>query len=448
MNEIKGEMIYIPIEELYPHPDNPRKDVGDVSELAESIKSKGIMQNLTVVKGHHYVKDGESYYDASEGYTVIIGHRRRAASELAGLKELPCVVVKMEYKDQIATMLLENMQRSDLTVLEEAAGIQMMLELGETVEGIAQKTGFSQNTVRRRTRLSELDQDKLRDAMKRQVNLTDLDKLNKIDDISARNKLLDDIGTYNFENKLRKILDAQEREKNTALWRKKLLAEGMTEITYNDCWNGNYGVYERNFINVIESPDEFSREENEDYFAFNYGAVYVRGKKRPSDNKVNMEERKKRERYERRKEQLEEASERAYELRRAFVFKISEISAMRNISIIAEMVMRNRYEACAQGGWYMRWRGENFTDGEIPGNYEAVAATVERHPYQTMLRNAYALWADGSCTNTFDYTLKYVENERLSLIYEFLCKLGYEMSDEEKQIMDGSHKLYVTGEEE
>ena len=53
----KGEtmtdnLIYIPIEELYPHPDNPRKDVGDVSELAASIKESGVLQNLTVVPGH------------------------------------------------------------------------------------------------------------------------------------------------------------------------------------------------------------------------------------------------------------------------------------------------------------------------------------------------------------------------------------------------------------
>ena len=443
----KENLVYIPIGELYPHPDNPRKDVGDVTELAESIKSKGVMQNLTVVKGRHYVEDGEPRYDVGKGYTVIIGHRRMAASKLAGLTELPCVIVQMDYKDQIATMLLENMQRSDLTALEEAAGIQMMLDLGETIDRIAQKTGFSQNTIRRRTRLTELDQEKLRSAMTRQVTLTELDKLNKIDDIDTRNKLLDDIGTHNFENKLRKIIDTQEREKNTALWRKKLIAEGMTEISYNECWNGSYGVYERNFINVCENPDEFIREEKEDYFAFNYGAVYIRGVKRPSDNKIDAAEQKKREKFEARKRKMEEVSKRAYELRRAFVFGISEICAMRNISIIAEMVMRNRYEACAQGGWYMRWQASNFTEGDAPGKYEHVASMVERHPYQVMLRNAYALWADGSYTNTYNYELNYVENERLSFIYEFLCKLGYEMSDEEKQMMDGTHKLYEKEEE-
>ena len=73
---------YIDINLIHPHPDNPREDVGDVSELAESIKHSGIMQNLTVVP-----YEGE--------YRVIIGHRRLAASKLAGLTELPCVVVEM-----------------------------------------------------------------------------------------------------------------------------------------------------------------------------------------------------------------------------------------------------------------------------------------------------------------------------------------------------------------
>ena len=66
----------LPIELLKPHPKNPRKDVGDVTELAESIKANGIFQPLTVLSG-----------DCIDGYTVVIGHRRLAAAKLAGLKK-------------------------------------------------------------------------------------------------------------------------------------------------------------------------------------------------------------------------------------------------------------------------------------------------------------------------------------------------------------------------
>lgn len=80
-----AEIKYIPVSKLWRHPDNPRKDLGDVTELAESIKVNGVLQNLTVVPliGEITKKwDGESY-------RVIIGHRRLAAAKLAGLEELP-----------------------------------------------------------------------------------------------------------------------------------------------------------------------------------------------------------------------------------------------------------------------------------------------------------------------------------------------------------------------
>ena len=59
------------------------------------------------------------------------------------MEELPCVVVEMSEREQLSTMLTENMQRSDLTVYEQAQGFQMMLDMGDTVEDIAEKSGFS-----------------------------------------------------------------------------------------------------------------------------------------------------------------------------------------------------------------------------------------------------------------------------------------------------------------
>ena len=129
---------------IHQHPDNPRKDLGDLTELSESIKKKGIMQNLTVVPGHW----DENRAHHEEGYTLIIGHRRFAAGKMAGVTMYPCRIVQdMSYKDQVGTMLEENMQRIDLTVLEQAEGFQMMLNLGDTEEQIAEKTGFSRTTV-------------------------------------------------------------------------------------------------------------------------------------------------------------------------------------------------------------------------------------------------------------------------------------------------------------
>lgn len=68
-----------------------------------------------------------------DDYTIIIGHRRAAAAQQAGLYELPCAIVEMDEREQMQTMMVENMQRSDLTVYEQAQGFQMMMDFGQTV---------------------------------------------------------------------------------------------------------------------------------------------------------------------------------------------------------------------------------------------------------------------------------------------------------------------------
>ena len=130
----------IPRSKLEPHPDNPRKNLGDLTELAASIERSGLLQNLTVVP--HPDKPGM--------YRIIIGHRRFAASEIVGLDELPCSVEEMDMPTQIATMLAENLQRNDLTIADQVGGVQMMLDLGESVKAISTKTGMSETSVRKR----------------------------------------------------------------------------------------------------------------------------------------------------------------------------------------------------------------------------------------------------------------------------------------------------------
>lgn len=191
-------LVEIPLISISPHPQNPRKDLGDLTELAESIRTTGILQNLTVVQNEDYT------------YTVIIGHRRLAAAKLAGLETVPCAVVEMSEDDQLATMLAENMQRSDLTVYEQAEGIQLLLDRSFSISDIAEKTGFSESTIRRRTKLLELDKEAFKRSQQRQVSLADYEKLNEITDIEARNKLLDVIGTVDFENELTKALNRQK----------------------------------------------------------------------------------------------------------------------------------------------------------------------------------------------------------------------------------------------
>ena len=204
----------IEIKKIHSHPDNPRKELGDINELAESIKAKGVMQNLTVVER----EDGD--------YTVIIGHRRLAASLQAGLDVVPCAVVQMDEKEQQSTMLVENMQRSDLTVYEQAQGFQMMLDLGSTEDEIAEKTGFSKQTVKHRINLAKLDPDILKEKNADenfQMTLKDMYELEKIDDVEARNEVLSTSGnSANLKANVSRYLESQKKQQNRKIFYEKL----------------------------------------------------------------------------------------------------------------------------------------------------------------------------------------------------------------------------------
>ncbi len=183
-----GESVMLSVDVLHRHPQNPRKGIGNVEELADSIKKNGVMQNLTVIPG--YWDSNGNHHD--EEYTLLIGHRRFTAAKLAGVTELPCRIIEgMTEKEQIATMLEENMQRTDLTIWEQASSFQLMLDLGETEDTIAQKTGFSKQTIKHRLNIAKLDEKELKSKEKTfQLSLKDLYELEKIKDVETRNRVL------------------------------------------------------------------------------------------------------------------------------------------------------------------------------------------------------------------------------------------------------------------
>ena len=240
----KNEIIYIPVEHIRPHPDNPRKNLGDISELSESIKKKGVMQNLTVIPG--YWDEKLEWHE--EEYTLIIGHRRYAAAKLAGLKELPCRVVdNMSKKDQVSTMLEENMQRNDLTIWEQANGFQMMLDLGETEDSIAEKTGFSRTTVRHRLNIAKLNQKVLQEKEKDecfQLSLKDLYELEKIPNVKTRDKILkESTSSNNLAQKAKSAVEELNRKEHEKSYVKLCKAEGIKpapESAEREQYNGKW----------------------------------------------------------------------------------------------------------------------------------------------------------------------------------------------------------------
>lgn len=222
----------IPVAQLHPHQDNPRKDLGDITELTASIKANGVLQNLTVVPR---IVTGNITGDKwQDGYTVIIGHRRLAAAKAAGVAELPCIVVEeMTLEEQLSTMLTENMQRSDLTVYEEAEGFQTMMDFGNSVEQVADKAGFSESTIRRRVKLLSLDREEFKKSVERGATLADFALLDKLDTEEAKNEVLKNIGTNNFRASLDRALREQKDRAHMNEIR-EVVASFATKVETND----------------------------------------------------------------------------------------------------------------------------------------------------------------------------------------------------------------------
>ncbi|MEP6704480.1 MAG: ParB/RepB/Spo0J family partition protein, partial [Acidobacteriota bacterium] len=126
----------IPITSIFPNPQQPRTEFGDLTELTESIKAIGVLEPLLV----HPTSDGR--------FMIIAGERRWRASQLAGLTDVPCIEMAVDEKGIAEIALIENLQRKDLTVWEEADGLASLKErFGYTQEEIAQKISKGRTTV-------------------------------------------------------------------------------------------------------------------------------------------------------------------------------------------------------------------------------------------------------------------------------------------------------------
>jgi len=143
----EGGSVLLPISQVEPGLKQPRKRFDDeaIQDLADSIRTHGLIQPLTVRRL------------ASGYYQIIAGERRWRASKLAGLTEVPAVIIEADDRKVMELGLVENLQRQDLNPMEEAGGYQVLMdEYGLTQEEVAQQVGKSRPAVANALRLLEL----------------------------------------------------------------------------------------------------------------------------------------------------------------------------------------------------------------------------------------------------------------------------------------------------
>lgn len=439
----------IELSKLKVHPRNVRKTYKGIDELAESIKAQGIRQNLTVVKNP----------EEDDTYLVVIGNRRLKAAIKAGIEAAPCEVAEMDEKEQLETMLLENMQRDDLTIYEQAQGFQMVLDLGETEEGLAEKTGFSKTTIRRRLNIAKLDQKLLQEKQEEdgfQISLTDLYELEKIKSLKKRNQILKDArNSREITSSVQRIIQEEKQKANekkiVAMLKKNGIEEAPDKARqeiYTSKWETvkNYSLREEPPKKFDVKPDGKEKL----YYLKYWSEVRIIRKAKKQKRELTPEEKRRSERDSRRKKIKAMAKEMAT-CRRDFIMDIiaGKIKPLEN----TEGAMLSLWKVIRKSGAYL-------TDGDFIGfilgkkyynaeenEIQEAKETVERlNAMEQTLIAAYIGTADMELT---EWPVKHNEKNGkiLQEFYNVLALYGHTYSsDNEFKLLNGTHELYTEAE--
>jgi ParB family chromosome partitioning protein len=190
----------IPVEKIIPNVLQPRKDFGDLQELSDSIREKGIIEPIIVRP-----KDGK--------FEIIAGERRFRAAQLAELKEIPSIEYDIPDNEALEISIVENVQRKDLTIFEAAYSLKTLSEIyGYTHQEISQKIGKSRVTVTELIRITDLPAEIAQRCMDLNIqSKTFLLELTKLEEIDRMAEVLD---RYQEEPFSREKIKEQRKEES------------------------------------------------------------------------------------------------------------------------------------------------------------------------------------------------------------------------------------------
>lgn len=233
-NKKNKAIVRIPMEKIYPRNDQPRKNFDEkaIEGLSQSIEKYGLLNPIVLRKN-------------GIRYEIIAGERRFRASKLLGLKEIEAVIKNVDTKDIDILSIVENVQREDLSGLEEAnAYNELSKNYGMTQDEIAKTVGKSRSYIANTLRLLKLDENSKKELEEGNISSSQARTLLSIKDEEDRKKSLDD-----FKNKKTNI---RKVEKISSQNKKKVNKEDKLDmILFED--------FEEKFIDLLSSKVEIKR---------------------------------------------------------------------------------------------------------------------------------------------------------------------------------------------
>lgn len=238
----EARVIKLPLEKIRPRKDQPRKnfDPKSLEGLSQSIKRYGLLNPIVVTK-----KDDK--------YEIVAGERRYRASKLAGLDYIDAIVRDIEKKDLDILSIIENIQREDLSALEEANAYQDLAEnYHMTQEAISKTVGKSRSYIANTLRLLKLDDNTKTELDNGNISPSQARTLLAIEDIKERESYLDDF--INKKTNIRKVEEKSKKTKSNKKTRKENEDAQLDKILFED--------FEEKFINLMGTKVDISKSKD------------------------------------------------------------------------------------------------------------------------------------------------------------------------------------------
>lgn len=253
----------LPVTSLRPNPNQPRRhfDEAALRELAESIKSQGIIQPLLV----RPLEDENTFQ-------IVAGERRWRAAQLAGLKTVPVFVRQLSDKEVMAAALIENLQREDLNPIEEAEALQALRDALElTQEELATRLGKSRPAIANALRLLQLSDNARADIQAGRLSAGHARCLLGIDDANAQEALRMRIQTHSFTVREAEDAAAYWRGNNALPWEQQE-ADARPRPRAPRKKSERFKSLQKNLCSSIGCKTQVSGDENNGRIAFAYGS--------------------------------------------------------------------------------------------------------------------------------------------------------------------------------